>query len=142
MSDTPRTDAVAARFSDEETEHPHALAFSELSRQLERELAEAKTEIGKLKKERDKLKTDLALAYDQIVELRKLGRNDMRQDIRDREEIARTVMAGEQMAKVLDAGEEMKNILDHGTFCPECHCRDCEAIRDWDKAVGKETVKQ
>ena len=49
MSDTPRTDIVACRFADSETEHPHALAFCNLARQLERELAMEKEQVRVLR---------------------------------------------------------------------------------------------
>ena len=42
---TPRTDRVAARFTEDEVEHPHALAFSELCRELERETIELKAKL-------------------------------------------------------------------------------------------------
>lgn len=51
---TPRTNRIADRFRNDEMEHPHALAFSELCRTLEREtiilkakLAEANKRISK-----------------------------------------------------------------------------------------------
>jgi chromosome segregation ATPase len=96
VSDTPMTDRLAATLGEYEEEHPHAVKFCDLARELERQLAEAESRIQSQKEsydkdfvrlvsqlaearaERDELNSQLEEAREEIEELKWAGRGTIR----------------------------------------------------------------